>query len=97
MRETKKVFVAGSGTMGMSIAQAFADKLYDVTVYDIAKMQRRVVYILPHIDSNKTIGVKLEKICTRFKEGKFYEKDAGSPACTSDGCIFNDNYGFCGR
>ncbi len=35
MREIKKVFVAGSGTMGMSIAQAFADKLYDVTVYDI--------------------------------------------------------------
>lgn len=37
MREIKKVFVAGSGTMGMSIAQAFADKLYDVTVYDIAE------------------------------------------------------------
>ena len=37
MREINKVFVAGSGTMGMSIAQAFADKLYDVTVYDIAE------------------------------------------------------------
>ena len=37
MREIKKVFVAGSGTMGMSIAQAFADKLYDVTVYDISE------------------------------------------------------------
>lgn len=37
MREIKKVFVAGSGTMGMSIAQAFADKLYNVTVYDISE------------------------------------------------------------
>lgn len=37
MRDIKKVFVAGSGTMGMSIAQAFADKLYDVTVYDISE------------------------------------------------------------
>ena len=35
MREIKKVFVAGSGTMGMSIAQAFAGKGYEVTVYDI--------------------------------------------------------------
>ena len=35
MREIKKVFVAGSGTMGMSIAQAFAGKGYEVTVFDI--------------------------------------------------------------
>ena len=35
MREIKKVFVAGSGTMGMSIAQAFAGNGYEVTVYDI--------------------------------------------------------------
>ncbi|NLY82029.1 MAG: 3-hydroxyacyl-CoA dehydrogenase family protein [Clostridiales bacterium] len=38
MRKIKKVFVAGSGTMGMSIAQAFADKGYEVIVYDISEV-----------------------------------------------------------
>ena len=36
MREIKKVFVAGSGTMGMSIAQAFAG-IYDYSGDKAAK------------------------------------------------------------
>lgn len=36
MREIKKVFVAGSGTMGMSIAQAGAD-IYDYSGDKAAK------------------------------------------------------------
>ncbi|MEG0663443.1 MAG: 3-hydroxyacyl-CoA dehydrogenase family protein, partial [Anaerovoracaceae bacterium] len=37
MREIKKVLVAGAGTMGMSIAQSFAEKEFTVIVYDISQ------------------------------------------------------------
>lgn len=36
-RDIKKVFVAGAGTMGMSIALSFAKHGYEVTVYDISE------------------------------------------------------------
>ena len=37
MRAIERVLVAGSGTMGMSIAQIFAEKGYRVTVYDVSE------------------------------------------------------------
>lgn len=36
-RDIKKIFVAGAGTMGMSIALSFAKHGYEVTVYDISE------------------------------------------------------------
>jgi len=35
MREIKKIAIAGAGTMGSSMAQAFAKFGYDVKLYDL--------------------------------------------------------------
>ena len=34
MNEIKKIVIAGAGTMGYSMAQIFASKGYDVTLYN---------------------------------------------------------------
>ena len=39
MREIKKVAIAGAGTMGASIALCFANKAFDVWIYDLSEKQ----------------------------------------------------------